>query len=176
MGSRAEDPVMQGEIADQPAAPRKLPQARMYLKSAKWGFDRLLEKMPSGYEYRFYMIGILAALRAVQHSLYAHDRKLSPVHEKVIAEWWAKTSIRDHPDLQFIKKARDQVLKAGSFDSYATVSQSGIGELENYQITGTDYDLAYYDQNQERHDLRAAIESALNWCDRELTEIESQIR
>jgi hypothetical protein len=154
----------------------KLPQARMYLKSARWGFDRLLEKMPSGYEYRFYMIGILSALRAVQHSLYAHDRKLSPAHEKVIAEWWAKTSIRDHPDLQFIKKARDQVLKAGSFDSYATVSQSGIGELENYQITGTSYDLAFYDENQERHDLKAAIESGLNWCDRELTEIESRIR
>jgi hypothetical protein len=168
---------MDDEVADQPAAPReKLPQARMYLKSARWGFDRLLEKMPSGYEYRFYMIGILAALRAVQHSLYAHDRKLSPPHEKVIAEWWAKTSIRDHPDLQFIKKARDQVLKAGSFDSYATVSQSGIGELENYQITGTDYDLAFYDEDQERHDLKAAIESALNWCDRELTDIESQIQ
>ena len=161
--------------ADQPAAPweRKLPQSRMYLKSARWGFDRLLEQMPSGYEYRFYMIGIVAALRAVQHSLYAHDRKLSPVHEEVIANWWAKTSIRDHPDLQFIKNARDQVLKAGSFESYA---KSGIGELENYQITRTDYDLAYYDKNKERHDLKAAIESALNWCDRELTEIESHIQ
>jgi hypothetical protein len=105
------------------------------------------------------------------------DRKLSPAHEKVISDWWAKTSIRGgHPDLQFIKDARDQVLKAGSFESYATFSQSGIGELENLEVTGTDYDLAYYDENQERHDLKAAIESALNWCDRELTQIESQIR
>ena len=63
-----------------------------------------------------------------------------------------------HPDLQFIKNARDQVLKAGSFESYATYSQSGIGELENFQVTGVDYDLAYYDQNQERHDLKVAIE------------------
>jgi hypothetical protein len=63
---------MANEIADLPDALRqKLPQARMYLKSARWGFDRLQEQMPSGYEYRFYMIGILAALRAVQHSLYA---------------------------------------------------------------------------------------------------------
>jgi hypothetical protein len=46
----------------------------------------------------------------------------------------------------------------------------------DHQITGTDYDLAYYDENQERHELKAAIESALNWCDRELTEIESQIQ
>jgi hypothetical protein len=169
---------MGNEIADLPDAPRqKLPQARMYLKSARWGFDRLEKQMPSGYEYRIFMIGILAALRAVQHSLYAHDRKLSPAHEKVISDWWAKTSIRGgHPDLQFIKDARDQVLKAGSFESYATFSQSGIGELENLEVTGTDYDLAYYDENQERHDLKAAIESALNWCDRELTQIESQIR
>jgi hypothetical protein len=153
-----------------------LPQARMYLKSAKWGFDRLLERKPSGYEYRFFMIGILAALRAVQHSLNAHDRELSPVHKEIISAWWAKTSIRDHPDLQFIKSARDQVLKAGSFETYATYSQSGIGELENLQITGTDYDLAYYDEDQERHDLGAAIESALKWCDRELSEIESHIQ
>ena len=123
----------------------KLPQARMYLKSARWGFDHLLEQKATCYAYCFYMIGILAALRAVQHSLHAHDRKLSPTHEKVIADWWTKTSIRDHPDLRFIKDARDQVLKAGSFDSYATYSESGIGELENYQITKTDYDLAYYD-------------------------------
>ena len=109
---------MADEIADLPdAAPEKLPQARMYLKSARWGFDRILEQKPSGYEYRFYMIGILAALRAVQHSLHAHDRKLSPAHERVISDWSAKTSIRDHPDLQFIKSARDQVLKAGSFAS-----------------------------------------------------------
>jgi hypothetical protein len=112
---------MANEIADLPDAPRqKLPQARMYLKSARWGFDRLQKQMPSGYEYRFFMIGILAALRAVQHSLYAHDRKLSPAHEKVISDWWAKTSIRGgYPDLQFIKDARDQVLKAGSFESFA---------------------------------------------------------
>jgi hypothetical protein len=105
---------MDDEIADDGG---RLPQARMYLKSARWGFDRILEQKPSGYEYRFYMIGILAALRAVQHSLHAHDRKLSPAHERVISDWWAKTSIRDHPDLQFIKSARDQVLKAGSFAS-----------------------------------------------------------
>jgi hypothetical protein len=163
-------------MAETAADDVKLPQARMYLKSAKWGFDRLLEQMSSGYEYKFFMIGILAALRAVQHSLHAHDRKLSPAHEKVISVWWANPSIRDHPDLQFIKNARDQVLKAGSFESYATYSQSGIGELENFQVTGADYDLAYYDQNQERHDLKVAIESALKWCDRKLTEIESHLQ
>ena len=47
--------------------PRKLPQARMYLKSAQWGFDELLAKKLSDYAFRFYLIGILASLRAVQH-------------------------------------------------------------------------------------------------------------
>ena len=154
----------------------KLPQARMYWRSAKWGFEALLREKLTGTGYQFYMIGILAALRAVQHSLYEHDRELSPAHKRAIGDWWAKTSIRDHPDPQFIKNARDQVLKAGSFESYATYSESGTGELENYQITSTGYDLAYYDGNLERHDLRAAIESALSWCDRELTEIESRIQ
>ena len=75
----------------------------------------------------------------------------------------------------FIKNARDLILKAGSFDSYASYSESATGEGDDLQITGTDYDLAYYDEAGERHDLKEAIESALNWCDRELTQIESQI-
>jgi hypothetical protein len=65
------------------------------------------------------------------------------------------------PDLQLIKDARDQVLKAGSFESYATFSQSGIGELENLEVTAADYDLAYYNENQERQDLKAAIGAEL---------------
>ncbi len=158
------------------APDRKLPQARMYLEAAQWGFDSLMEQKLSGYGYRFHLIGILASLRAVQHSLYAHDRNLSPTHKRVIAAWWKKTSNRDlYPDLHFIKNARDQVLKAGRLESYATHSESSIGEGSNLQITGTDYDLAYYDSDGERHDLKEAIESALSWCDRELTDIESQI-
>jgi hypothetical protein len=122
------------------------------------------------------MIGILAALRAVQHSLNAHDRNLTPAHQKIVGAWWKKTSNRElYRDLQFIKSARDLILKSGSFDSHATHSESGIGEGSNYEITRTEYDLAYYDGDGQRHDLKEAIESALNWCDRELTEIESQI-
>ena len=112
----------------------------------------------------------------MQHSLYAHDRNLTPAHQKVITAWWKKTSdLSQYPDLQFIKNSRDQILKAGSFDSYATNTESGIGEGRNYTITRSDYDLAYYDEGGKRHDLKAAIESALAWCDKELTEIEAQI-
>jgi hypothetical protein len=136
----------------------------------------LLEQKFSDYGYRFHIIGILAALRAVQHSLDAHDRKLSPAHQKIIAAWWKKTSdLSQYPDLQFIKNSRDQILKAGSFDSFATVSESAIGEGSNYTVTRLELDLAYYDESGERHDLKAAIESALASCDKELTEIESKL-
>ena len=46
----------------------KLPQARMYLQAAQWGFDELLTKQLSEHAFRFYLIGILASLRAVQHA------------------------------------------------------------------------------------------------------------
>ena len=134
----------------------------MYLKSARWDFDSLLEQRLSGYGYRFYIIG-------------ARPQSFINTQENY-RTWWKKTSNRElYPDLGFIKNARDLILKAGSFDSYASYSESATGEGDNLQITGTDYDLAYYDESGERHDLKEAIEFALNWCDRELTQIESQI-
>jgi hypothetical protein len=155
---------------------RKLPQSRMYLKSAQWGFESLIEQKLSGYGFRFYAIGILAALRAVQHSLYSHDRNLSPEHERVIAKWWRKTAdSKIIPDLHFIKNARDQILKAGSFESYAGHTESATGEGANRVVTRTDYDLTYYDQDGERHDLKAAIQSAIKWCEEELAAIEAEI-
>ena len=51
----------------------KLPQARMYLQAAQWGFDELLTKQLSEHAFRFYLIGILAGLGAVQHALMNHD-------------------------------------------------------------------------------------------------------
>jgi hypothetical protein len=155
---------------------RKLPQAQMYLKSAQWGFETLIEQKLSGYAFRFYVIGILAALRTVQHSLFSHDQNLSPEHERVIAKWKEKTSdIKLIPNLLFIKTARDQILKAGSFEAYAGHTESADGEGANLVVTRTDYDLAYYDKDGQRHDLKAAIRSAINWCEDELAAIESEI-
>jgi len=155
---------------------RKLPQARMYLKSAQWGFETLIEQKLSGYGFRFYAIGILAALRAVQHSLYSHDQKLSPEHERVIAKWWKKHPIGNAiPDLRFIKTARDQILKEGSFEAYAGHTESADGEGANLVVTRTDYELAYLDKDGERHDLKAAIQSALKWCEEELAGMEAEI-
>ena len=69
----------------------RLPQARMYLRSAQWGFDELLTKQLSGTAVPFYLVGILASLRAVQHALKSADRMLSDEHKRVIDEWWKAT-------------------------------------------------------------------------------------
>jgi hypothetical protein len=157
-------------------ADRKLPQSRMYLKSAQWGFSSMMEQKAEGYSFRFHIVGILAALRAVQHSLYAHDRLLSPVHKQVIGDWWRRTSNREqHPDLKFIKMARDLILKAGSFDANAIHTESSIGEGSNLRVTRMEYELTYYDVDGNRRDLREALDSALKWCERELDEIESRV-
>ena len=112
----------------------KLPQARMYLKSAQWGFDELLTKKLSGYAFRFYSIGILASLRAVQHSLRSHDSPLSDEHKRVIDEWWQDTSTPEPPELHFIRTSRDLILKGGSFAGYSIVSESSTGEGPNLKI------------------------------------------
>jgi hypothetical protein len=152
----------------------RLPQARMYLRAAQWGLDNLVKHSLEGYAFRFHAVGILAALRAVQHALYNHDRHLSPAHHSVITEWWESTLPRDHPDLRFIQKSRNLILKEGSFNSYAIYSESGSGEGENRTITHREYELVYYEED-ERRDLRAAVLSALNWCDLELTKIEARL-
>jgi len=149
-------------------------QARAYLEAAKWGLDDLLEAKFIGYGFNFYIIEILASLRAVQHVLSSHDRYLSPEHERVIEEWWEKTSFSNSPELQFIKRSRDLILKEGSFEAYATRTESPIGEGENLQVTKVEYDLGWYLDNKRR-DLLADLRQAIDWCDSELTDIEAKV-
>ena len=120
------------------------------------------------------MIGILSSLRAVQHALYNHDRRLSETHGKVITSWWEKTGKDSSPELKFIKASRDAILKDGSFKSFATYSESAIGEGSNREVTRVSYELAYYD-GERRIDLEAMIRAALDWCDRELSSIETSL-
>jgi hypothetical protein len=153
----------------------KLPQARMYLKAARWGFDSLLDQKLSGTGFRFFMIGILSTLRAVQHSLYNHDRHISPEHDDVISKWWIATGdLACHPERRFIKEARDQILKKGSFDSFAIYHESSTGPANDPIITSVNYELEYYNGDQRR-DLAADIRSAIDWCERELGNIESDL-
>jgi hypothetical protein len=81
MGARRVSAALGGTILSKIP---KLPQARLYLKSAQWGIDELVKGKLIGYPFRFYMIGILASLRAVQHALRNHDRNISPSHQKAL--------------------------------------------------------------------------------------------
>jgi hypothetical protein len=139
----------------------KLPQARMYLQSAQWGFDELLTKHPGGRAFCFYLIGILASLRAVQHALMNHDSTVSDEHKSVVEEWRQATPLST-PALHFIRTSRDRILKRGSFEGYATVTESSTGEEPNLEIIGTSYELAYYDEAGERHDLEKEIRGAID--------------
>ena len=153
----------------------KLPQARMYLRAAQWAFDELLAKKLTGTAFVFYLVGILASLRAVQHALKAVDSTLSDDHKRVIDEWWRATTPLSTPELHFIQTSRNRILKAGAFPGLAIYTESSTGEDSNPQITGTSYELAYYDESGERHDLEEPIRGAIHWCDRELTAIEAKL-
>jgi hypothetical protein len=152
----------------------KLPQARLYLKSARWGIDQLIGGKLIDDPFRFYIIGILASLRAVQHALRNHDAKISPEHHKLIDEWWNDPRVKESADLIFIKTARDLILKEGSFKAYATLTESSIGEGQNYTVTGEDYDLGYWIDGK-RYPLLPAMQNAIAWCERELASIEAKI-
>jgi hypothetical protein len=43
----------------------KLPQARKFLRAARWGFDDLLANRRDGREFIFFVIGIATIIRAV---------------------------------------------------------------------------------------------------------------
>jgi hypothetical protein len=146
----------------------------MYLRAAQWGFDELLAKRLTDTAFGFYLIGILASLRAVQHALKAADSTLSDDHRRVIEEWWRATPLST-PELHFIQTTRNLILKAGGFPGFAIYTESSTGEEPNIEITGTSYELAYYDKAGKRQDLEEAIRSAIGWCDRELTAIEAKL-
>jgi len=152
----------------------KLPQARMYLKAAQWGFDELLAKRHLGDPFVFHLVGIFASLRAVQHALKSHDRTLSEEHKRVIDKWWNATPLTV-PELHFIVTSRNLLLKAGDFRGYTILSESSAGEEPHVVIISTNYELVYYGENKDRQDLEEAIRKAIRWCDRELTALEEKL-
>src|SRR5438552_6416149 len=100
----------------------------------------------------FYLIGILASLRAVQHALMNHDSMLSAEHKRVVKDW-CQATLLSTPELHFIRTSRDLILKRGSFVAYAINIESSTGEEPNLEVTGTSYELAYYDDAGARYDL-----------------------
>lgn len=104
-----------------------------------------------------------------------HDSTISEEHKRVIEDWVQATPLST-PELHFIQTSRNLILKRGGFRAYAINSESSTGEEPNVEITGTSYELAYYDQAGDRQNLEKPIRDALRWCDRELTAIEAKLR
>jgi hypothetical protein len=155
---------------------QRLPQARRYLRSARWGFEDLLAKKIVDTPFIFYLIGILASLRAVQHALMNHDSTLSKEHERLIDEWWENNAKPDKgSELHFIRTSRNRILKGANLAARAIYSESAIGEGSNREITSTSYELFYYDDAGQRQDLEEAVRRAIEWCDRELTALETKL-
>lgn len=157
-----------------PEEPRpKLPQARLYLRAARWGFDEMVQHRRDGSGFVFHIIGILTLLRSVPFALNNRDRKISPTHEKVIGEWWARTPLTT-PVLLFLKRARDLAQKEAALNSIAVSSESGIGEGSNYTVTSRDYEVELVEAEQ-RHDLLAELRKAFEWLEAELAQIEARL-
>ena len=152
----------------------KLPQARLYLEAAQWGIDELITRKHLGVPFRFFMIGILASLRAVQHALKNHDRTFSAAHREAIDEWWNDPKTIAAPELSFIKISRDLILKEGSFEFMQRILSRAPVKDENYTITSEGYDLGFY-VNEERRDLHEEIRKAIIWCDTGLASIEAKL-
>jgi hypothetical protein len=147
----------------------KLPQARRYLRAARWGLNTMLEQKVLGAGYIFYVTGLLATLRAVPHILRHHDNKLSPQHQAVIEAWWMRTKdLKEHPDFLLIIRARNQILKDGSFESWAT-SWEGTSEPGVVH-----YEASHYVDGMRR-DLEIDVRAALDWMERQLIEIEADL-
>jgi hypothetical protein len=129
----------------------------------------MLEQKALGAGYIFYVTGLLATLRAVPHILTSHDNKLSPQHQAVIEAWWTRTKdLKEHPDFLLIIKARNQMLKDGSFESWATswegTSEPGI----------VHYEASHYVDGMRR-DLEIDVRAAFDWMERQLLAIEADL-
>jgi hypothetical protein len=131
----------------------------------------MLEKQqPMDDRYLFLVAGILACLRAVQHSLLNHDSALSAEHKAAINEW-QKITPMDGKAISFIKKSRDLILKAGAFPA-------GAGfRLAEFDPDGTMRRVprrweAFYSVDGETRDLIADMRDAADWCEAQLSTIE----
>ena len=83
----------------------------------------MLREEDRRYPFIFYLIGILASLRAVQHALMNYDRTLSKEHERLIDEWKKNTAPETSPELDFIKTSRNRILKGADLAARAIYSE-----------------------------------------------------
>ena len=53
-------------------------------------------------------------------------------------ETWKKETPMNGPEIMFIKRSRDLILKEGAFEAYATRTESGIGEASTSKLRQRD--------------------------------------
>jgi hypothetical protein len=164
--------ALMDDLAERPRT--KLPQARHYLKAARWGFEQIVKHRRQGAGFVFHIVGIVTVLRAVPLALNRRDRKLSDAHEAVIGEWWLRTQPSTTPVLLFLKTARDVALHEGGLNSIAVKSDTRIGEGSNAIVIRRDYDVDLID-GDGRHDLLAKLREAFDWFEAELLQIEAKL-
>jgi hypothetical protein len=155
-------------------SPTKLPQARLYLRASKWGFDQMVEHCHQGAAYVFHIIGTLTLLRSVPLALYSHDRKISATHEAVITEWWSRMKPATSSELHFLKRVRDVALHDGALNTVAVSSSAMIGGGPESEVWSRDYEVEFVD-GDERHDLLAKLREIFDWVDAQLSEIEAKL-
>jgi hypothetical protein len=148
---------------------RKLPQSTNYLRAARAGIQMLEQQEPVDDRYLFLTIGILASLRAVQHTLLNHDRELSPQHRTAVDAWKKGT-----PKNSFIENSRNLILKEGTFPG-------GAGfRLAEFDPDGTMRRVprrweAYHLVDGKPLDLIADMRAAADWCEAQLSSIEPHV-
>jgi hypothetical protein len=152
---------------------RKLPQSTYYLRAAKRGIQMLEEQKPMDEALLLLTVGILASLRAVQHSLLNHDSKLSPAHKLAINEWKKRTPM-DGREISFIKSSRDLILKEGAFPGGAGFKLAEEGEDGIFRRIPKRWE-AYYFVDSKPRDLVADMRAAVDWCEEQLSTIEPHV-
>jgi hypothetical protein len=153
---------------------RKLPQSRHYLRAARYGLEEIAKRQPMDAGFMFFVVGILASLRAVQHALLNADSTLSPTHKAVIEQWKRDTPMNG-PEISFIKSSRDLLLKAGAFEAYAGFRQGFYDDAGRFARTPPLYEIGYY-VDGKRRDLLDDMRNAAEWCEEQLSSIEQKVR
>jgi hypothetical protein len=164
-----------GIAAEQQRPKEKLPRARSYLHAARWGFWQMVKERHVGAPVIFHLAAIAAVARAVPDVLIRADCQLSDAHKAVIGEWRARTKPATTPVIHFLKTIRDLALHEGKLNSYAIWSELRHGEGHNEIIISSDYDVARYDEQGDRHDVLAELRWAFDWLETELRRIEAQL-
>jgi hypothetical protein len=133
----------------------------------------LKEQKPMDDRFLFLVAGILACLRAVQHSLLHHDRNLSPEHAAAVDEWKKRIPV-DGREISFIKKSRDLILKEAAFPAVAGFRSAELDPDGRMRSVSRRWEAFYFDNGKHR-DLVADMDAAADWCERQLSTIEPHV-